>query len=174
MNECPECGARQEWKTKPDGIKFLLHPLGGCHAYIGNRLKRRCNLLKEFSTRAAGNKIYQNYLERGYKPLVFDRYVSCNLGGQRCLGFIVCVEAQKEMLVILSERKNNAQFIRQLSQPFFYREIASNKWELNTFNEMQGNEEKKYCCDVTEPENLPGWKKHFGDKNQAILDLGIE
>jgi hypothetical protein len=52
MNECPECGAPREWKakrdmTQPKKQKFLSHPKGGCHKYINDKLKNKCNLLDQ-------------------------------------------------------------------------------------------------------------------------------
>jgi hypothetical protein len=215
MNECPDCGASREWKTNLDATKFLLHPLGGCHAYIQSKLKNRCNLFKQdfrtpkiclqgcksrvycFETQigTVRNKIYldtprppwikhdcetsQGSVDQTnvYQPLVFIEYISCQ-AKQRLLGFLVQIASDEEALLLVGKPEENAQFIRQIHQPFFYEKIDDRNWILNTYQENHNAIEnslyapKEYTCHIImDPTRIKGWKKAFGDNNQLLIDL---
>jgi hypothetical protein len=222
MNECPECGAPREWKTNSDATKFLVHPLGGCHEYIKNKLKNKCYLFdQDFGTPMAckedcddqiycfetqigntPNKIYFNtpgppWIRHDckikptlvaqvveYKPCVIDLYVSCNssspFGKQHFLGFQIQIEAdgfRQKTLVKIQNQKDNKQFVRQLHQPFFYKEIIPHIWVLNTYQksfDARGRllcVPKEYKCQKIDHESIKGWKDSFGDENQHSLDF---
>jgi len=225
MNECPECGAYREWKVRRDTAqhekrKFLSHPKGGCHKYINDKLKNRCNLLgQDFRTprtceEGCERQIYCFETKIGstpskicfdtpgppwikhdceakqhravqaveYKPLVIDKYVSINLPlgrmRQRFLGFHIEVDgSRKKALVMINGREDNKQIVRQLHQPFFYKEIGPHNWLLNTYQENLDTSgrlsyvPKEYICTKIDHESSKGWKIAFGDEQQRSLDF---
>jgi len=80
-------------------------------------------------------------------------------------------------LIAIQNREDNKQFVRQVHQPFFYKEIAPHIWLLNTYQERVDASgrvlyvPKEYNCWKIDHESIPGWKDKFGDENQPSLDL---
>jgi hypothetical protein len=225
MLECENCGARLEIKTRRDMTlskrrRFPSHPNGGCHKYINDKLKNRCDLLdQDFRTprmckEDCGSQIYsfeikigstpskiyfdtpgspwikhdcntkQNPVEQTaeYKPCVIEKYVSINktLGSvkERSLGFVIQIQKdgfRQKTLIRIQNGEDNKQFVRQLHQPFFYKEVAPHIWILNTYQEnSDANGEllsapKNYICEKIDRKSLKGWKDVFGDENQLPL-----
>ena len=70
------------------------------------------------------------------------------------------------------------QIVRQLHQPFFYKEISPHIWILNTFQESFDASgrllcvPKEYNCGKFEHESIKRWKIAFGDEAQHSLDFG--
>ena len=146
---------------------------------IGSTLNKICFDMPGHPWIKHACKAEQNLIDQagGYHPLVFDQYVSCNLG-ERLLGFLVQIGTDNKVLIIVSKREDNGQFVRQLHQPFFYKEIDSRKWELNTYQEIWNRngkllyEPKKYICYVIRnPRAIKDQEKGFGDKNQLSIDF---
>jgi hypothetical protein len=115
-----------------------------------------------------------------YKPCVIDSYVSCNitsfLGKQRFLGFKIQIEvneSRKNALIAIQNRADNKQFVRQLHQPFFYKEIKPRVWVLNTYQESFDISGRLVCV----PKEYNCWKfdlegrDAFGDENQRSLNF---
>jgi hypothetical protein len=119
-----------------------------------------------------------------YKPCVIDLYVSCNFsspfGKQHFLGFQIQIEADgflQKTLIKIQSQEDNEQFVCQLHQPFFYKEITPHIWVLNTYQENFDESGKLLCmpkeykCQKIDHESLKGWKDFFGDENQHSLDF---
>ena len=119
-----------------------------------------------------------------YKPCVIGLYVSCNFSTpfekQHYLGFQIQIEANgfyQKTLIKIQNQKDNKQFVRQLHQPFFYREISPQIWVLNTYQENFDEKgrllymPKEYKCQKIDHESLKGWKDSFGDESQHSLDF---
>ena len=78
--------------------------------------------------------------EAGYKPCLIDKYVSNYLpvNGTKmpCLLFqiqIVTNGSSIKALLLIREQEKIRQFIREIRQPFFYRERDLHHWILNTY-----------------------------------------
>jgi hypothetical protein len=223
MNECPECGAHCEWKTRKKATQpFLSHPKGGCHEYISGKLMNRCSLFDQdfgtprtceedcenanycFETKIGSTttKIYfdtpgppwikhdcwirQNPNEQptGFQPCTIDQYVSFNessfFGKKRLLGFLIQIEKDgllQKLLIAIQSRNDNKQFVSQLHQPFFYKEIAPHVGILNTYQNTTNASgkllyaPKEYVCRTFDPKSGKGWRKILGDKNQPTLNF---
>lgn len=78
-----------------------------------------------------------------------------------------------KVLIVICNQDDNSQFVRQLHQPFFYKEIDPHNWILNTY--QTGIDESKrfneYACRKFDPESIPGWKEIAGDKYQIPFDF---
>ena len=227
MNECPKCGAIREWKTRRDTAqsnerKFLSHPKGGCHKYVNDKLKNRCNLFEQDfgmpkkCEGGCGREIYcfeskigitsrkicfdtpgppwinhdcqktGNPAEPavGYKSCVICAYVSTNWTHgylkQHFLGFQIQIQKdgfQTEAFIVVSNPKDNKQFVDDLHQPFFYKEIAHTNWTLSTYREICDASgrvlyvPKEYPCWKVDHESIKNWKAVFENEMQHCLDL---
>jgi hypothetical protein len=111
-----------------------------------------------------------------YKPCTIDVCLSC----QRFLSFKIQIETdefRKQAWIAIQSREDNCQFVRQLHQPFFRKEITPHIWLLNTYQEsFDANGKlvcgsKKYNCWKIDHESIKSWKTVFGDENQHPLDF---
>jgi hypothetical protein len=111
-----------------------------------------------------------------YKPCVIDACVSC----QRFLGFTIQIKTdgfRQKTLIAIQRREDKQQIVRQLHQPFFYKEISHQIWILNTYQDncdVNGRllcVPKEYNCVKVDHESLKRWKTIFGDEKQRSLDF---
>jgi len=114
-----------------------------------------------------------------FEEFVFDNYTLQYLMGHRLM-FTARVGANPGLRLIILKADASAdknQFIHKLHQPFFYREIDSHNWVLNTYEERYDSNgslffsAKEYACYAIAPTSIDGCKKAFGDENQLLINF---
>jgi hypothetical protein len=118
----------------------------------------------------------------GYEPCIICAYVS--MPGslrQPFLGFKIQINPNgfhRDAFIVVHNPKDNKQFVADLHQPFFYKEIRPDFWVMNTYQKIVDNitgllsyTPKDYNCWKIDHKSIKGWRGVFGDEDQRPLNL---